>query len=232
LSFNDDPISISCNARVWRSASNFNQECWKRKEASLHIRILAIHSSRLKWHSFLYWYYLSNTFICTLFLAIPRTPGGTCYPQNASIQSLPLQSCTCPCLDNSISYSKSSHSYAPVRATCPTTPLVRPANGISSSEQSYINSRYTKAPAALTAFLKSTNTTFSSSKLPVVALTTSGGEYRFLLTGDGVLQGLDSRDSKTGVSGLFQGLTYETGLSGSAWYMFNQSTASPGEYST
>jgi hypothetical protein len=122
--------------------------------------------------------------------------------------------------------------YNPVRATCPTTPLTRPANGISSSEQSYINSRYTKAPAALTAFLKGTDTTFSSSKLPVVALTTSSGEYRSLLTGAGVLQGLDGRDSKTGVSGLFQGLTYETGLSGGTWYMFNPSTASPREYST
>lgn len=107
--------------------------------------------------------------------------------------------------------------YAPVPAICPTTPLVRQANGISSSEQSYINSRYSKASAGLTAFLKSTNATFSSSKLPVVALTTSGGGYRSLLSGAGVIQGFDNRDSKTGVSGLFQGLTYEAGLSGGAW---------------
>lgn len=109
--------------------------------------------------------------------------------------------------------------YAPVPAICPTTPLVRQANGISSSEQSYINSRYSKASAGLTAFLKSTNATFSSSKLPVVALTTSGGGYRSLLSGAGVIQGFDNRDSKTGVSGLFQGLTYEAGLSGGAWLL-------------
>ena len=107
--------------------------------------------------------------------------------------------------------------YAPIPATCPSTPLVRQANGISSAEQSYVNSRYTKASTALAAFLKSTNATFSPRKYPVVALTTSGGGYRSLLTGAGVIQGFDGRDSKTGVSGLFQGLTYQAGLSGGAW---------------
>ena len=109
--------------------------------------------------------------------------------------------------------------YAPVPATCPATPLVRVASGISSAESSYISQRYPKASTALTAFLKTTNATFSSSKLPVVALTTSGGGYRSLLTGAGVIQGFDSRDSQTGVSGLFQGLTYEAGLSGGAWLL-------------
>lgn len=104
--------------------------------------------------------------------------------------------------------------YAPVPATCPSTPLVRVANGISSAESSYISQRYTQASTALTAFLQSTNATFSPTKLPVVALTTSGGEYRSVLTGAGVIQGFDSRDSQTGVSGLFQALTYQTGLSG------------------
>ena len=109
--------------------------------------------------------------------------------------------------------------YAPVAATCPSTPLVRQATSISSQEASYINQRYAKASTALTAFLTSTNATFNATKLPVVALTTSGGGYRSLLTGAGVIQGFDSRDSQTGVSGLFQGLTYEAGLSGGAWLL-------------
>lgn len=104
--------------------------------------------------------------------------------------------------------------YAPVPATCPSTPLVRVANGISSAESSHISQRYTQASTALTAFLRSTNAIFSPSKLPVVALTTSGGGYRSLLTGTGVIQGFDSRDSQTGVPGFFQVLTYQTGLSG------------------
>jgi lysophospholipase len=109
--------------------------------------------------------------------------------------------------------------YAPVPAICPSSPLVRPATGISSSESSYISQRYTKASTALAAFLKSTNAIFSPSQLPVVALTTSGGGYRSLLTGAGVIQAFDSRDSQTGVSGLFQGLTYQAGLSGGGWLL-------------
>lgn len=109
--------------------------------------------------------------------------------------------------------------YAPVRGTCPSTPLVRQATGISTQEEAYVNQRGAKASIALTAFLKSTNASFSTSKLPVVALTTSGGGYRSLLTGAGVIQGFDARDSQTGVSGLFQALTYEAGLSGGAWLL-------------
>jgi hypothetical protein len=36
-----------------------------------------------------------------------------------------------------------------------------------------------------------------------IALTTSGGGYRSLLTGAGVIQGLDARDSNVSTSGLF-----------------------------
>lgn len=107
--------------------------------------------------------------------------------------------------------------YAPVPATCPSSPLVRQATGISSSESSYIAARYAKASTALAAFLKSTNATFSPSKYPVVGLTTSGGGYRSLLAGAGVIQGLDGREGKSAVSGLFQGCTYQAGLSGGAW---------------
>ena len=53
----------------------------------------------------------------------------------------------------------------------------------------------------------------------MVGLTTSGGGYRSLLVGAGVIQGFDARDSDTGVSGVFQGLTYEAGLSGGAWLL-------------
>ena len=67
--------------------------------------------------------------------------------------------------------------------------------------------------------MNGTNGTFTTSKYPVVALTTSGGGYRSLLTGAGVIQGFDSRDSQDGVSGVFQGLTYQAGLSGGAWLL-------------
>lgn len=50
-------------------------------------------------------------------------------------------------------------------------------------------------------------------------MTTSGGGYRSLLTGAGVIQGLDGRDSNVSTSGLFQALTYHAGLSGGAWLL-------------
>ena len=109
--------------------------------------------------------------------------------------------------------------YAPVPATCPTTPLVRTATGISASESSFISSRAPVASAALGAWLKKVNAAFSTANLPAVALTTSGGGLRSLLTGAGVIQALDSRDSNVGTSGLYQGLTYQAGLSGGAWLL-------------
>lgn len=109
--------------------------------------------------------------------------------------------------------------YAPYPAICPSTPLVRAASGLSSNEASYIRERTPKANAALASWLTSTNAGFDTCKLPLVGLTSSGGGYRALLNGAGVVQGLDSRDSSIGVSGVFQGLTYQAGLSGGGWLL-------------
>lgn len=109
--------------------------------------------------------------------------------------------------------------YAPITATCPSDPLVRPANGISTAESGYLSSRKANAAAGLKAWLSKTNSAFGTDILPTVALTTSGGGYRSLLTGAGVIQGFDSRDSAVGTSGVYQGLTYQAGLSGGAWLL-------------
>ena len=109
--------------------------------------------------------------------------------------------------------------YAPVTASCPSTPLVRAASGISSPESIYATARKSVADTSLAAWLKKTDSSFPSTSLPSVGLTTSGGGYRSLLTGAGVIQGFDSRDSNIGTSGVFQGLTYQAGLSGGAWLL-------------
>lgn len=109
--------------------------------------------------------------------------------------------------------------YAPIPATCPNTPLVRAATSISASEASYISARAPVASAALGAWLRKVNSGFNTTSLPAVALTTSGGGLRSLLTGAGVIQALDSRDSNVGTSGLYQGLTYQAGLSGGGWLL-------------
>ncbi|KAF1988956.1 lysophospholipase [Aulographum hederae CBS 113979] len=109
--------------------------------------------------------------------------------------------------------------YAPRKATCPSTPLVRPATGLSSSETTYVKGRKTKANAGLAAWLKKVNSGFATTKLPTVSLATSGGGYRALLTGGGIVQAFDARDSTAGTAGLYQGLTYHAGLSGGAWLL-------------
>ena len=109
--------------------------------------------------------------------------------------------------------------YAPITTSCPDTPLIREANGISLLESSYIQQRQAKANAGLTAWLRKIDSDFPTDHLPIVGITTSGGGYRSLLTGAGVLQALDGRDGNTSLSGLYQGLTYQAGLSGGSWML-------------
>ncbi|KAI5276728.1 lysophospholipase [Aureobasidium subglaciale] len=108
--------------------------------------------------------------------------------------------------------------YAPVSASCPSTPLVRTANSLGSDEAAYIAARKPQADAALAAWLQKTDSSFTTTDLPTVGLVLSGGGYRALLSGAGLIQGLDARDSDLSTSGLYQAMTYETSLSGGAWF--------------
>lgn len=110
-------------------------------------------------------------------------------------------------------------SYAPTTASCPETALVRSADGISSSEESYIASRKANADTALTSWLAAALPSVDTSSLPTIALSISGGSFRSLLTGAGVIQALDSRDSTASTAGLYQALSYHAGLSGGAWLL-------------
>ena len=105
--------------------------------------------------------------------------------------------------------------YEPVQTACPTTVLVRPANGINAKEANYVSIRKTKADAGLSDWLNKQGA-FDTSSLPAVGFASSGGGYRALLCTAGVIQGIDVRDSDLATSGLYQGLTYESGLSGKA----------------
>ncbi|KAK1073129.1 hypothetical protein LTR74_002095 [Friedmanniomyces endolithicus] len=108
--------------------------------------------------------------------------------------------------------------YAPTATTCPSSSLVRPATGLNPSESCYVTARKSVANTALAAWLKRQGN-FSTSSLPTVGFTSSGGGYRALLETAGVVQAFDGRDSKFNVSGLYQGLVYEAGLSGGAWFL-------------
>ena len=106
----------------------------------------------------------------------------------------------------------------PVPVTCPTTPLVRSArNGISRDEATYIKSRKRNTDTALRNWLKGVDSAFDARDLPSIGLTTSGGGLRSLLSGAGLIQSFDARDGSYPTSGLYQALTYHSGLSGGAW---------------
>lgn len=109
--------------------------------------------------------------------------------------------------------------YAPTPATCPSS-LVRIADGLSSEEGSWRTARKYLADDSLRTWLKTTNPDFNTSgELPTLGLSISGGAYRAMLTGAGVIQALDSRDSSVGTSGLYQALTYTSALSGGSWLL-------------
>ncbi|KAK1818039.1 Lysophospholipase 1 [Friedmanniomyces endolithicus] len=109
--------------------------------------------------------------------------------------------------------------YAPQRATCPTSSIVRPASSLATGESQYIAARKTIADAALASWLKKVNETFDTdtSRLPTLGLAGSGGGYRALLNEAGVLQAMDARDSNSSVNGLYQAFTYHAALSGGGW---------------
>ncbi|KAK4980769.1 Lysophospholipase 1 [Elasticomyces elasticus] len=111
--------------------------------------------------------------------------------------------------------------YAPVQAACPVEPLVRPGNALGALEKSYRTQRKSIADVALRSWLEKTNPAFTAKngRVPTVALTTSGGGYRSLLLGAGVIQGLDALDSDVSTSGLLQAITYQAGLSGGGWLL-------------
>lgn len=110
--------------------------------------------------------------------------------------------------------------YAPQHVDCPTSPLTRTADGISPAESQYVSTRYAAASSSLQAWLNKTGAGFvQPDQYPTLALATSGGGFRALLTGAGVHQALDSRDGNSTVSGLYQTLTYESGLSGGGWLL-------------
>ncbi|KAF8857702.1 lysophospholipase [Acephala macrosclerotiorum] len=111
-------------------------------------------------------------------------------------------------------------SYVPQKSTCPSETLVRAASGLSDEEDTYRVARKAVADISLKSWLISTNSGFGTSgELPTVAITTSGGGYRSLLSGAGVIQALDSRDSNLSTSGLYQAMTYQAGLSGGGWLL-------------
>lgn len=109
--------------------------------------------------------------------------------------------------------------YAPRQEGCPKGQMIRPADGLSTKEKSYIQQRKLRAGKSLNKWLKSVDDKFADCEMPTIAMASSGGGYRAMLLGAGVIQSFDARDSNSSLKGLYQSLSYHTGLSGGGWLL-------------
>lgn len=133
-----------------------------------------------------------------------------------------------------------SGSYAPGVVECPSTPLVRVAEGLSSDEANYVNVRKQKhAHRHQVEFFNRINipgfdpkSIFGPDKAGKASkhrtalslgMAVSGGGVRAMLTGAGALSALDKRtlgsQDEGHVGGLLQSMSYLSGLSGGAWLL-------------
>ncbi|KAL9934975.1 hypothetical protein V8E36_006051 [Tilletia maclaganii] len=132
-----------------------------------------------------------------------------------------------------------SGTYAPALVTCPSPPagstngLIRNAsnNALAASEADYISRHRTARAGDWAEYFRqvgldgafpggAANFTQTVDHLPKAAIAISGGGYRAMLAGGGMLQAFDDRNStavQRGTGGLLQLVDYVVGLSGGSW---------------
>lgn len=126
------------------------------------------------------------------------------------------------------------HGYAPANSSCPSDrPAVRVGSSLSSQELEWLPKRRAETIQPIKDFLQRNpipgfdsgkyldGVTANSSSLPNIGIAVSGGGYRAMLNGAGVVAAFDSRSpnntSKGQLGGLLQSATYISGLSGGGW---------------
>ncbi|EGV63107.1 hypothetical protein CANTEDRAFT_130637 [Yamadazyma tenuis ATCC 10573] len=118
--------------------------------------------------------------------------------------------------------------YAPGSIECPDKDLLRTADGLSSEESEWLESRNPITKERITEFLSDANLTdfdvdsFMNEVNDTIkiGIAFSGGGYRAMLNGAGQLLALDDRydpSNEYGLGGILQSATYLVGLSGGNW---------------
>ncbi|CCF57144.1 hypothetical protein KAFR_0C01510 [Kazachstania africana CBS 2517] len=125
-----------------------------------------------------------------------------------------------------------SGDYAPAEVVCESgVNLLREASGLSSDEKAWLEKRDKLTEEAMKSFLTRATANFSdtsileelfsnSSNVPKIGFAASGGGYRAMLNGAGMLSAFDNRTrgaNEHGYGGLLQAATYLSGLSGGNW---------------
>ncbi|ODQ78664.1 hypothetical protein BABINDRAFT_172025 [Babjeviella inositovora NRRL Y-12698] len=126
-----------------------------------------------------------------------------------------------------------SNTYAPYTVLCPTESLVRPAKGLRREEEEYIANRQKLTQHSVRSFLHRVNITnfdydgflLQLAKPITLGIAISGGGYRAMLTGAGVLAALDERTQASEgaghLGGLLQSASYISGTSGGSWLIMS-----------
>ncbi|CAK4032359.1 related to lysophospholipase [Lecanosticta acicola] len=126
------------------------------------------------------------------------------------------------------------HGYTPQTVDCPqSAPTIRSANRLSPNETAWLEVRRNATVQPMHDWLGRLNISgfdtsayinnhkSNASALPNIAIAASGGGYRAMLNGAGILQAFDSRTpnstNKGQLGGLLQASTYLAGLSGGSW---------------
>lgn len=126
-----------------------------------------------------------------------------------------------------------TNGYVPGNVSCDSDiQLVRKADKVSSKEEEWLKLRNKVTTPALKDFFTRSFKGFSNdtsiieklleneSDVPKIAVACSGGGYRAMLSGAGMLAAMDNRTdgaNQHGLGGLLQGTTYLSGLSGGNW---------------
>lgn len=112
--------------------------------------------------------------------------------------------------------------YAPTLTACPANfnPIRAASGGVNPSEAAWATQRKNKASSKLRTWLAGTGASFPTlnpEQYPTIGLVDGGGGFRGFLMSAGVHKAFDSNErTKTPMSGLYQAITYESGLSGSS----------------
>jgi lysophospholipase len=128
----------------------------------------------------------------------------------------------------------SPNGYAPSEVNCPSNPpQVQDASSLSQNETEWLRIRRNNTVEPMRDFLSRMNianfdagsyidrVSSNASTLPNIAMTFSGGGWRALMNGAGIIKAFDSREDNSTASGhlggLLQSSTYIAGLSGGSW---------------
>ncbi|KAI1851237.1 hypothetical protein JX266_003312 [Neoarthrinium moseri] len=112
--------------------------------------------------------------------------------------------------------------YTVTTTPCPTTiGHVRSATGLGSLESQWLKTRTKSAFSAVETYLSGAGTGYAVDKLmgspPRLGLAFSGGGFRAMVNGAGVLQAFNDHTRGGGVSGIVNSSLYISGLSGGSW---------------